>query len=276
VLWTDADLATASALDVLGAALAAEPVATIAARAAHGAMLDALANGIGVRAMYQPMVEIRTGQTTAFEALLRLEFGGRVVPPAEVFRAATDTGRLAAADAAARRAAICGASGWIGPRTLFLNVVPDAVARPDVLDDTDAAVELAGLARAQIAFEAPVPHGDPRHLERVLSHLRARGFGVGLDDVTSDAAALRLVEAVRPGSVKIDRALVAELPSVPGREALAAVVGVAHAVGARVVAKGIETAAQLDAAMLVGVDDAQGWQVGQPMRPPGRVGGSAS
>jgi EAL domain-containing protein (putative c-di-GMP-specific phosphodiesterase class I) len=78
-----------------------------------------------------------------------------------------------------------------------------------------------------------------------------------------------LLRAVRPDVVKIASSMIGDLPGVVARSAVAAVVGTAHSIGARVVAKGIETAAQLDAVLFVGVDDAQGWEVGQPMRAPG-------
>ena len=264
-----ADPRDSSALDVLGPALTAPALGTIAARAVHARMLDALETGEGVSAAYQPLIEIRTGRTHAFEALLRLEHDGRSVPPLEVFRAAGESGRLAGADAAARHAAIRGAAGWIGPRVLFLNLLPEAIARPDDLDATEAAVAAAGLERDQVVFEASIPaDGDDRHLARVLDHLRARGFGIALDDVTDARPCLALIDRVRPRVVKIDRALILELPGIQARSAVASVVGAAHAAGARVAAKGIETAGQLDAVTFVGVDDTQGWQVGQPMRAP--------
>lgn len=268
-LFLDVPLATATAEDVLGPALVADSIAAIAARATHGRLLDALVAGEGVHAVYQPVIEIRTGRTIAFEALLRMEHDGHPVPPLDVFRAATEAGRLPAADAAARRAALRGAAGWIGPRTLFLNLEPSSIARPEDLDATETVAASVGLDRGQIVFEASVPaDADDRHLARVLDHLRNRGFGIGLDDVTDHRDALDLVARLRPGTVKIARSMIAELPGIHARSAVAAVVGAAHAVGARVVATGIETAAQLDAVLFVGVDDAQGWQVGQPMRAP--------
>lgn len=269
-VFLDTEVTSLTALEVLGPALAADSLASIAARSLHGGMLDALARGVGVQAMYQPIIEIRSGTTTAFEALLRLEHGGRSVPPTEVFRAAADAGRIGDADAAARRAAIGGATGWIGGRTLFLNLLPEAITRPDDLDATDTAVDGAGLNRGQVAFEASATaDGDERHLTRVLDHLRQRGFRIALDDVTDDPTVLALVDKVRPDTVKIDRSMIADLPGIQARAAVSAVVGSAHAVGARIVAKNIETSAQLDAVLFVGVDDAQGWQVGQPMRAPG-------
>jgi EAL domain-containing protein (putative c-di-GMP-specific phosphodiesterase class I) len=269
VLYPEVDIETAGALEVLAPALAADALSTLAARALHGGMLDALDAGIGVQAAYQPIIEIRSGRSVAFEALLRLQHESRNVPPLEVFKAAAEAGRLAGADAAARRAAIRGAAGWIGDRALFLNLLPASIERPDDLEDTDVAVAEAGLARSQVRFEAsPAEDGDDRHLARVLEHLRTRGFGIALDDVTADRRVLALVERLRPDAVKVSRRLVQELPSLQARSAVATIVGAAHEVGARVAAIGIETKSQLDAVLFVGVDDAQGWEVGQPMRAP--------
>jgi EAL domain-containing protein (putative c-di-GMP-specific phosphodiesterase class I) len=275
VLDGDVDLRTMPAGDVLGAALTADSLAAIVAKVAHRAMLDALILGVGVQAVYQPVIEIRSGTTSAFEALLRLEHQGRAVPPMDVFRAAVEAGRLAEADAAARRVTIGGAAGWIGGRALFVNIDPASVEHPADLEDTVAAVAEAGLSPAQVTFEATMPPRgtDLRHLARVLGHLRARGFGIALDDVTAARESMGLVRALRPDVIKIARSMIVDLPGVVARSAVAAVVGTAHAVGARVVAKGVESPGQLDAVLFVGVDDAQGWEVGQPMRAPGaRIG----
>jgi EAL domain-containing protein (putative c-di-GMP-specific phosphodiesterase class I) len=261
---------SAPVLDVLAPAMLADSLATLAAKTAHGTLLDALEASSGVNTVFQPIVDLRTEATTGFEALLRLEHEGRSVPPLEVFGAAADAGRLRAADGASRRAAILAASGWIGPRSLFLNLHAIAVEHPSAFDDTDAAVEAAGLRRDQLVFETPAPIevDDVRHVVRVLEHLRDRGYRIGLDDASDDPGVLRLIERLRPDHVKIDRSLIAELPALQARSAVATVVGAAHAAGATVVAKGLETAAQVDAVVFVGVDGAQGWQVGQPMRPP--------
>ncbi|HYD08485.1 MAG TPA: EAL domain-containing protein [Acidimicrobiales bacterium] len=267
----DADPRELDGMAVLGPAMQAPPLSLLAARDIHGRMLDALAAGLGAQAMYQPVIEIRSGRTTGFEALLRLDHDGRAVPPVEVFGAAADAGRLAEADAAARRVAIATAAGWIGGRSLHLNLLPEAIVRPEDLDDTDRAVAEAGLEKSQLVFEASIPaDGDFSHLERVLTHLRARGYGIALDDATAEPAVLDLVERLRPRVVKVARQIVQGLPALQARSAVANIVGAAHVAGAVVVAKGIETAAQLDAVWVVGVEAAQGWQVGQPMQPPGR------
>lgn len=266
----DGDPRAMDGTSLLAPALQAPSLALLAAREVHGRMLDALVDGAGAQALYQPVVDIRSGCTTGFEALLRLEHDGRAVPPVEVFRAALDTGRLAEVDAAARRLAIEVAAGWIGGRRLYLNLLPEAISRPADVDATDLAVAAAGLDRRQLVFEAAVcVDGDPRHLERVLGHLRARGYGIGLDDATAEPPVLELIERIRPDTVKLARSVVQALPELQARSAVANVVGAAHAAGATAVAKGIETAAQLDAVSVVGAEAAQGWQVGQPMRAPG-------
>lgn len=223
-----------------------------------------------MHAAYQPVIEIGTRRTVAFEALLRLEHAGRTVPPLAVFRAAADAGRIAAAEHAARIAAIRGAAGWIGRRSLVLNLLPHAIVSSDDVAGTDAAVAAARLERSQVVFEVAVPgdHGE-RHVVRVLEHLRMRGYGIALDDVTDAATSLDLVRRVQPDTLKVAPALVRELPGLHARAAVAAVLGAAHAAGSRVGVKGIETASHLEAVLLAGIDDAQGWQVGLPMRAPG-------
>jgi EAL domain-containing protein (putative c-di-GMP-specific phosphodiesterase class I) len=72
---------------------------------------------------------------------------------------------------------------------------------------------------------------------------------------------------VRPEVVKLDKALVRQLPDDSARTMIRAVIDHAHRLGAVVVAEGVETERLADEVSALGADLGQGWLFGRPSRP---------
>ena len=108
---------------------------------------------------------------------------------------------------------------------------------------------------------------DRGHLVSILDHYRSLGWRVALDDVGAGWSSLSLLAAVRPDVVKLDKALVQELPDDGARTVLKAVTDLAHQLGAVVVAEGVETERLADEVTALGADLGQGWLFGRPVRP---------
>lgn len=255
----------ASAARLLAAAAMAPTIANLAARRRHGRLLEAVRSRDAVAVGYQPVVELSSGRSMGFEALLRVRIGNRDVPPAEVLAAAEDAGWLVEIDGVARAAAVSGAAASIGDRLLFINVLPASLPVPaDQLASFATEVRAAGLDPARVVLEMPVgPAGTMRQqVEAVFQATRRAGFLVGLDNVRSQ----RDLEAldVRPDVVKLDRSLARGLPSAGATRALGAVVKACRHESAKLVAQGIESSEQLTAVRELGIEVAQGWALGRP------------
>ncbi len=97
-----------------------------------------------------------------------------------------------------------------------------------------------GIDPSQLVFEVVESHAiaDRGHLVSILDHYRSLGWRVALDDVGAGWSSLSLLAAVRPEVVKLDKALVQELPDDGARTVLKAVTDLAHQLGAVVVAEG--------------------------------------
>ena len=219
--------------------------------------------------VYQPVVDLSDGRTTGYEALLRGRVDGRDVGGGDLFFLAAAAGWGDRLDRFAREAAVAGAAPWLGSADLYVNSSPEVVYRPEVcLAGTAAAVRAAGIAPHQVVFEVVEAHAarDRGHLLAVLEHHRAQGWRVALDDVGVGWSSLALVSALRPDVVKLDKALVARLDSAAARAVVGGLVEVAHALGAVVVAEGVETQGRADQARQLGVDLGQGWLFGRPAR----------
>jgi EAL domain-containing protein (putative c-di-GMP-specific phosphodiesterase class I) len=115
----------------------------------------------------------------------------------------------------------------------------------------------------EVTEHSPVEDYDA--LLAVLDVLRAAGVLLAVDDAGAGYASLRHVLRLRPDVIKLDIALVAGVHTDLARQALvAAMVGFAAATGARLVAEGVEEAAEAAVLRELGVEYAQGHLYGRP------------
>ncbi len=237
----------------------------------------ALAGPSGLTMHYQPFVDVRTRRITGVEALVRVA-GPQVDGGATTLvAAATDTGLLAALDGR------------------VLDLVREDV--PLLLDwpDTDALrihvnVSAAGLvdpswlARLGINRGVVESDGSPRLCIEVTEHalvetgsagsrhldeLREAGHLVVLDDFGAGFTSLATLASLPADIVKLDRSLLFDVDCDRRRRAvLSGAITLAHDLGLRVVAEGVEREEQHAVLIELGCDEAQGWLHSEAVRPP--------
>ncbi len=221
---------------------------------------------------YQPIVELATGAVIAQAASLHARVGEREIPPAELFHAADDPNDASELDRLGRTEAVRGAAGWLGPARLFIRLVPAMVARPrEVLAGLDQVAAEAGVPMRQVVVEVALGQGAAamEHLARVVARCRGTGCQVAVVDVGDAVTITRTASALAPDFIKLGRSLAEALREPATRPAVDDTIAAAHAVGAIVIAFGVETPAQADWVAGLGADWAQGWLYGRPRRPPG-------
>ena len=219
-----------------------------------------------IRSAYQPIVDLRTGETVGYEALARGPRGSDLENPAALFAAARVEGRLAELDWSCRAAAFAGAmEGRLRPpAALFVN------AEPEVFPSRCPAGYQPLLQRAR--DELRVVHelterglvAQPAEMLRASEELRGHNWGIALDDLGADWRSLALLPFVRPDIVKLDMDLVAK--PIDDRAARLGKAARAYArwSGARVLAEGLETEAHVERALSLGATLGQGWKFGRP------------
>jgi EAL domain-containing protein (putative c-di-GMP-specific phosphodiesterase class I) len=110
-----------------------------------------------------------------------------------------------------------------------------------------------------------------RDAERTLAAiaaLRAQGLRVSLDDFGTGNASLTYLRQLRPDEVKIDRSFIAAVLESPADQAIVrSTISLAHSLGAKVTAEGVEDAATLDWLRRAGADAAQGFGLARPESP---------
>lgn len=219
-----------------------------------------------VTPVFQPIVEIATGETVAYEALTRGPQGSRLERPDALFAAAATAGRVADLDWLCRIAAVRSAlQAGLGRRhTLFLNCEPSALGRrcPERYVETWN----RALAELDLVFELTerALTDRPAELSATISQSRAAGFGIALDDLGADVRSLALLPFVEPDVIKLDLSLVQRRPSTDQAAIVGAVAAEAERTGAAVLAEGIETEAHLAVARSLGATLGQGWLWGRP------------
>jgi diguanylate cyclase (GGDEF)-like protein len=219
---------------------------------------------------FQPIVDIHSGEVFGYEALLR-EFGRLgFETPREVFDYAAKHDRIGELETLLRRKAIAkfARMGVSEKAKLFLNVdARNLSTMQDQLDATLAATRAHGLAPWNICLEIPEIHERfaQDELHRFVTSARDRGFGIALDDFGQGYSQLRLLYQYEPGILKIDRFFITSLQNdARKRLFVSSVVDLAHVLGIRVVAEGVETASELRACRDVGCDLVQGYLVARP------------
>jgi EAL domain-containing protein (putative c-di-GMP-specific phosphodiesterase class I) len=156
--------------------------------------------------------------------------------------------------------ACAGACAWPHGQ---ISVAADTGALRDgaLLRQVAAALESSGLSpeRLEIEFAEPALAADTAQTLFTLAALRDLGVGIALDGFGSETASLLPLKRLPITALKLDRALVRDLPH--DRDACAivqAAVLFAHALDVTVVACGLETEAQAAFLRRIGCDDAQG------------------
>ena len=157
-------------------------------------------------------------------------------------------------------AAISEAGAPPAGRLLFVNVAPDALGHPGLL-------ELAERLPARLVIEL-TEQDAVQNTVQLRERLRpwiARGALVAVDDAGAGFTSLEYVAELRPDFLKLCRGMVTGVDLDPSRQAvLRATVAFAREVGARVVAEGVERPEELAILRDAEVDYGQGWLFGRP------------
>ncbi len=226
-----------------------------------------------LRVHYQPVVDLTTERIEGFEALVRWEHPARgLIPPSEFLTLAEqvglieDLGQFVLHDAC-RQLRTWRRDDLVGDElTLTINVSPRELASPAFADDVAAVLDETGVPGANLRLDVGettlMALGDGR--ER-LAPLATAGVRLNVDDFGSGYSAIRDLERLPVAALKIDRDLVGGLGDDRSTDLVRATIALAHALGLRVVAEGVETPEQAETLRALGCDAMQGFVVTAPL-----------
>jgi diguanylate cyclase (GGDEF)-like protein len=221
---------------------------------------------------YQPRFDLRSGQINGAEALLRVRGDdGNWLHTGEVIALAESMGLIGSIGHWMIDEVCAQAARWrdLTPAlSLAINVSARQFYEADLLLQFDEVLARYRLPADAIEVELTESTlmDRPGQALRVLQQLRQRGISRALDDFGSGYSSLSYLQRFPVERIKIDQPFVASLPADPGTCAIAAsMADLAHRLGLRIVAEGVEHPAQLEFLKQHGYDEAQGYLLGRPM-----------
>ena len=201
---------------------------------------------------YQPILDARTGEVIAAEALLRWvdsEWG--FVSPEDFIPVAEETGLIVSIGEWVFRTACEQNRRWqeagFRPIRIGVNVSGHQIREPGMLDMVRRALSDTGMTADQMELElteSTIMQND-QLTERTVQELKHLGLGLSLDDFGTGYSSLSYLRRFPIDRVKIDRSFISELLENPDDASLtSAIIAMAHGLRLKVVAEGVETAQQ--------------------------------
>ncbi len=233
--------------------------------------LDRALAGDELRLHYQPIVDLRTGHRRGVEALVRWQHpAGRLLPPKEFIKVAEDSGQIASLGQWVFRTA-CSDLVHLGPEIyMSVNVSARQLQLPnfvqsiaETLQDFDLPAPRLVLEITETAAVADLDGAIARLLE-----LKALGLQLALDDFGTGYSPLSYLRRFPIDFLKIDRSFVQGVAArSEDRAIVRGVIDMAHALGLRTIAEGVEQADQHDVLRDLNCDLAQGyyWMAAVPL-----------
>jgi EAL domain-containing protein (putative c-di-GMP-specific phosphodiesterase class I)/GGDEF domain-containing protein len=219
-------------------------------------------------AVFQPIVDFDGGTVLGYEGLIRGPGGTALEAPGALFAQAAREGLSVALEHAAARACVAAFASLACEGKLFLNFSADAlVALADTRERWLPWLQSHGLAVDRIVLELTeqCAIADVDSFAPAVSALREAGIQFALDDYGTANASMNLWVRLQPDVVKIDRFFIHDIANDPLKfEAVRAMQHFAGASGARLVAEGIENAADLIVVRDMGISLGQGFFIGRP------------
>ena len=220
---------------------------------------------------YQPLFEASNPSSpTGFEALMRWEHAERGnVPPMIFIPLAEETGIIESLGSWAIEQACRDAATWTSGARVAVNLSPAQFkdGAVDVVTVVEQSLERTGLPpeRLELEITESLLISDPEQVLKSLDRLSALGVKIAMDDFGTGYSSLSYLWRFPFDKVKIDRAFVQGLEHEDRvLPIISSIVSLAHSLGMRVNAEGVETESQHEALRRLGCDELQGFLLGRP------------
>jgi diguanylate cyclase (GGDEF)-like protein len=227
-----------------------------------------------LRAVYQPIVDLRSGRLNGAEALVRWQHPDEgLIPPGSFLPMAEESGVIADIDRWMIGEACAEAVRWrrLGievPPPISLNLSAASLQRDDLVDTVSAILASTGALPRDIAFEVTESSlvEDLEATAERLTALKSLGMEISIDDFGTGYSSLNYLRRFPIDVLKIDKSFVDGIARGPEEASFAiAIIQLAEQLHLRTVAEGIETGDQARVLMDLGVGSAQGFYFSRPV-----------
>lgn len=225
------------------------------------------------RLHFQPVIDVRSGRVEGVEALVRWQHPERgLLPPGVFIGVAEETGLIQPLGewvfwAACRQLADFRAAG-IDDVRMGINISAVQMRNGNLPVLARGAIEAFSLNPGDLMFEITesVAMEQPDETVRALDVLHDMGVTLALDDFGTGYSSLSYLRMFALDHLKLDRSFVEEIgQDIDGQVICDATIGLAHNLGLRLIAEGVETEAQLAYLKNKGCDLVQGYLFSKPL-----------
>jgi diguanylate cyclase (GGDEF)-like protein len=233
-------------------------------------MRNALVNG-EFELHYQPFVDLKSGEISGCEALLRWHHPQRgMVMPAEFIPLAEETGLIVPIGEWVLRTACAEAAKWPANLKIAINLSPAQFRSKELVPAVVGALAISGIAPRRLELEVTetaIMH-DSGAVFAALGQVHKLGVRIALDDFGTGYSSLSFLQKFSFDKIKIDRSFVKELLGAKEESRLIAraVVRFAVSLGKTTTAEGVETKEQLDILCAEACTEMQGYYFSRPQQ----------
>jgi EAL domain-containing protein (putative c-di-GMP-specific phosphodiesterase class I) len=222
---------------------------------------------------YQPVVEVASGLITGVEALLRWRHPVRgLVPPLDFIPLAEETGLIVAIGEWVLATACARNRAWQLQGLTKLRVAVNLSARQfadaQFLPRLTQIIRDSGLDPSSLELEITesVVMSRGKCAVSALQELKSLGVQLAIDDFGTGYSSLAYLKCFPIDTLKVDRSFIRDIPGDSGdRKITRAIIALAHSLRLKVVAEGVETAAQLKFLRAQRCDSVQGYLLHRPL-----------
>ena len=222
---------------------------------------------------YQPQIDLRTNELMGCEALIRWDHPERgILSPFFFIDALENNGLIIEVgrwviEEASRQCAEWAAQG-MDDLKISVNLSTRQFGDPQLISNIRGAIEQAGISPSQLELEVTesLLATNIDHAIKLLTELQDLGLSIAIDDFGTGYSSLSYLKQLPLDKLKIDRAFVKDIPDdKDDMQITSAIVAMAHSLGLKVVAEGVETSEQDDYLKELTCEFGQGYLYDKPI-----------
>lgn len=224
---------------------------------------------------YQPQIDLQTGELIGCEALIRWRHPERgLLSPFYFIDALENNGLIITVGKWIIEESCRQRSEWlkmgIDDMKLSINLSVRQFSDPNLVENIERAMQASNIKPSHIELEVTesLLATDIKHATSILSALQQLGISIAIDDFGTGYSSFNYLKQLPLDKLKVDRSFIKDIPDDnDDKQITSAIVAMAHNLGLKVVAEGVETAEQQAYLMSLQCEYAQGFYFDKPMAP---------
>ena len=222
--------------------------------------------------LYQPKIDLKTGQAIGAEALVRWKHPKLgALTPDQFIAPAERAGLIKQLTLWVLKEALKESRRWDQAGVEISTAVNLSVRNlqsPQLLDQIKGLLSTWGVAPSRLRLEITesILMADPTHAMKVLTQLTSLGIRFSIDDFGTGYSSLGYLQRLPVDEIKIDKSFVMGMTTDKNKTIIVhSVIDLSHNLGLKVVAEGVESKEVMDRLVSFGCDAAQGYFISKPI-----------